>query len=155
MTTANLTPLTIDYLVTWNPNTQINGSKYLDLTAKYNYYILEYFSQLDKFCQQWEINPELSPDNRLHFHGYVTFPCDKYSKRMFTKWKCKLFAHGNVKACPVYYNLCRSMEYCRKDQEVMQSKISSPVPYTRISNLETYRVFPENQLLSTLLKNAF
>jgi len=112
----------------------------------------EYFSELKSFCTAWEINPELA-NGRLHFHGFITFQADKYTKRIYAKWKAKLFKYGNIKACPVYYNLCRSMEYCRKDQADMQSRISTPVPYHKIHSLDNYRVYPIDNLLNTLLKN--
>jgi len=147
-----LTPITIDYLITWNPNTQINDTQDMSLTEKYNHYILEYFSELKSFCTAWEINPELA-NGRLHFHGFITFQADKFTKRIYAKWKAKLFKYGNIKACPVYYNLCRSMEYCRKDQADMQSRISTPVPYHKIHSLDNYRVYPIDNLLNTLLKN--
>jgi hypothetical protein len=147
-----LVPMTIDYLITWNPNTQINDTKDMNLTEKYNHYILEYFGELNKFCTAWEINPELA-NGRLHFHGFITFPADKLTKRIYAKWKAKLYKYGNIKACPVYYNLCASMEYCRKDQADMQDRISSPVPYQRIHSLDSYRVYPLNHLLNTLLQD--
>jgi len=87
------------YLLTWNPKDKTIGDD-SDQQLKWNTMLCKVLKHLPRACSFFCIQPEVSPSNRLHVHGWVVIKdMVKWNKSVYKI----LFANGKPKLNKLHY----------------------------------------------------